>query len=335
MMNLKYLLLLILTFLSVESKAQDPIFTQYFLVPETINPGFTGFLETTSAGIIHRTQWPDLNLKVDTDYAYFSTWAENANSGIGVNFLNHRESFTGYDFLQANFNYAYRVELGYDWFFRPGIEIGYGSKSFGFQNVILRDQINITNETIAPQSIDPLRLNNRIHFIDISTGLLFYNNNLWFGTAIKHLNKPNISMAQEGNIPLNMFFNVNAGYEFELADYIDTTLFPYETRMMVTANFMKQAEYNRLDIGSSLIFNNFVIGATTALNPMKKTPTGHFLTSINIFSGLQYENFKIGFSYDMNTTKIGKTGGVFELGLVYQFDVEARKCFGCPNYSVN
>lgn len=311
--------------------AQDPIFTQYFLVPESLNPSFTGLLETTSAGVIHRSQWTNLNYKIDTDYAYFSTWSENNQSGIGVNFLNHRENFTGYNFLQANINYSYRVELNYEWYFRPGIEIGYGSKSFGFQNLILRDQINLSNETISPVSIDPLQLNNRIHFIDISTGLLFYTDNFWIGSAIKHLNRPNISIAEEGNIPLDMFYNISTGYEFNLSDIIETGFLPYETRMMVTGNFMDQGGYNRLDIGTSMIFSQLVIGATAALNPMKKTDQSHTLTSINLFSGLQYENFKIGFSYDINTSKIGRTGGVFELGLVYQFDVEARKCFGCPN----
>lgn len=313
--------------------AQDPIFTQYFLVPESLNPSFTGLLETTSAGVIHRSQWTNLNYKIDTDYAYFSTWSENNQSGIGVNFLNHRENFTGYNFLQANINYSYRVELNYEWYFRPGIEIGYGSKSFGFQNLILRDQINLSNETISPVSIDPLQLNNRIHFIDISTGLLFYTDNFWIGSAIKHLNRPNISIAEEGNIPLDMFYNISTGYEFNLSDIIETGFLPYETRMMVTGNFMDQGGYNRLDIGTSMIFSQLVIGATAALNPMKKTDQSHTLTSINVFSGLQYENFKIGFSYDINTSKIGRTGGVFELGLVYQFDVEARKCFGCPNYN--
>lgn len=313
--------------------AQDPIFTQYFLVPESLNPSFTGLLETTSAGVIHRSQWTNLNYKIDTDYAYFSTWSENNQSGIGVNFLNHRENFTGYNFLQANINYSYRVELNYEWYFRPGIEIGYGSKSFGFQNLILRDQINLSNETISPVSIDPLQLNNRIHFIDISTGLLFYTDDFWIGSAIKHLNRPNISIAEEGNIPLDMFYNISTGYEFNLSDIIETGFLPYETRMMVTGNFMDQGGYNRLDIGTSMIFSQLVIGATAALNPMKKTDQSHTLTSINLFSGLQYENFKIGFSYDINTSKIGRTGGVFELGLVYQFDVEARKCFGCPNYN--
>jgi type IX secretion system PorP/SprF family membrane protein len=313
--------------------AQDPIFTQYFLVPESLNPSFTGLLETTSAGVIHRSQWTNLNYKIDTDYAYFSTWSENNQSGIGVNFLNHRENFTGYNFLQSNINYSYRVELNYEWYFRPGIEIGYGSKSFGFQNLILRDQINLSNETISPVSIDPLQLNNRIHFINISTGLLFYTDNFWIGSAIKHLNRPNISIAEEGNIPLDMFYNISTGYEFNLSDIIETGFLPYETRMMVTGNFMDQGGYNRLDIGTSIIFSQLVIGATAALNPIKKPDQSHTLTSINLFSGLQYEKFKIGFSYDINTSKIGRTGGVFELGLVYQFDVEARKCFGCPNYN--
>lgn len=330
---MKYNLSIIFSVFCTLVSAQDPIFTQYFLVPESLNPSFTGLLETTSAGVIHRSQWTNLNYKIDTDYAYFSTWSENNQSGIGVNFLNHRENFTGYNFLQANINYSYRVELNYEWYFRPGIEIGYGSKSFGFQNLILRDQINLSNETISPVSIDPLQLNNRIHFIDISTGLLFYTDNFWIGSAIKHLNRPNISIAEEGNIPLDMFYNISTGYEFNLSDIIETGFLPYETRMMVTGNFMDQGGYNRLDIGTSMIFSQLVIGATAALNPMKKTDQSHTLTSINVFSGLQYENFKIGFSYDINTSKIGRTGGVFELGLVYQFDVEARKCFGCPNYN--
>lgn len=33
-----------------------------------------------------------------------------------------------------------------------------------FQNVLLRDQINISNETISPTSIDPHQVNNRIQF---------------------------------------------------------------------------------------------------------------------------------------------------------------------------
>ena len=50
------------------------------------------------------------------------------------------------------------------------------------------------------------------------------------------------------------------------------------------------------------------------------------------FTGLQYTNFRFGISYDFNTSQIGRTGGVYELSLTYQFDSEAKRCFGCPDY---
>jgi type IX secretion system PorP/SprF family membrane protein len=128
-MKIKIVPFIILLCFSLNVKAQDPIFTQYFMVPETLNPGFTGFLETTKAGILHRTQWPDLNFRVDTDFGFVNTWLENANSGIGVSILNHREKFTNYNFTQVNLNYAYRVQITDDWFFRPAIEVGFGNKS--------------------------------------------------------------------------------------------------------------------------------------------------------------------------------------------------------------
>jgi type IX secretion system PorP/SprF family membrane protein len=330
-MKIKIAALILLLGFSLTVKAQDPIFTQYFMVPETLNPGFTGFLETTKAGILHRTQWPDLNFRVDTDYGFINTWLENLNSGVGISVLNHREKFTDYNFTQVNLNYAYRVQLNDEWFFRPAIEVGFGNKSFGFQNIILEDQINIGLGTINSSSVDPLLLNEKVSFFDFSAGMLFNNENAWFGLSLKHLNKPNISFSTIGNVPLEMFFSANAGYEFKLGDYIDITVLPYETRLLLTSNYMTQGEYSRFDLGTGLVFEKFFFGVSGATNPGKKTDKSHFLTSINAFGGLQYEHFKFGYSYDFNTSKIGKTGGIFELSVIYQFDLEV-KCFGCPNY---
>ncbi len=92
MKAIKFYITLILCGVFHFSNAQDPIFTQYFMVPQTINPGFAGYMETMNAGILHRTQWPDLNLNLETEYAFFNTWVEGMNSGIGVNILNHREN---------------------------------------------------------------------------------------------------------------------------------------------------------------------------------------------------------------------------------------------------
>ena len=253
-MKIKIIITFILLSFAFSVKAQDPIFTQYFMVPETINPGFTGFLETTNTGVLHRTQWPNLDFRVDTDFGFFNTWREEMNSGFGVTLMNHRENFTNFSFTQANFVYAYRVQLNDEWYFRPAIEVGFGNKSFGFQNLILEDQININNATINSTSIDPLMLREKVNFFDLSAGMLFNNENSWFGATLRHLNKPNISFSQTGNLPLEMFFSANAGLELKLADYIDIINFPYETKMLLTTNFMKQGDYSRLDVGTGLIF---------------------------------------------------------------------------------
>jgi type IX secretion system PorP/SprF family membrane protein len=330
-MKIKHTITFLLLIVVMSVKAQDPIFTQYFMVPETINPGFTGFLETTNTGVLHRTQWPNLDFRVDTDFGFFNTWREEMNSGFGVTLMNHRENFTNYSFSQANFTYAYRVQLNDDWYFRPAIEAGFGNKSFGFQNLILEDQININNATINSTSIDPLRLREKVNFFDLSAGMLFNNEKAWFGATLKHLNKPNISFSQTGNLPLEMFFSANAGVELKLADYIDIINLPYETKILLTTNFMKQGDYSRLDLGTGIIFKKIFFGVTAATNPVKNSGNSHFLTSLNAFGGLHYEHFKFGYSYDFNTSKIGRTGGVYELSVTYQFDLNVH-CLGCPQY---
>jgi hypothetical protein len=94
---------------------------------------------------------------------------------------------------------------------------------------------------------------------------------------------------------------------------------------------MNQGQYNRLDIGTGLFLDTVFFGAIAVTNPIKAAPNSHLLTSINLFTGLRYEHLKFSFSYDFNTTKIGRTGGIYELSMTYQFDLDA-KCFGCPNY---
>ncbi|MGB5943182.1 MAG: PorP/SprF family type IX secretion system membrane protein [Leeuwenhoekiella sp.] len=313
-------------------RAQDPIFSQYFLIPETINPGFSGFLETTYVGGIHRTQWPDLNLRIDTEYFFGNTWLESMNSAVGISIVNHRESNTGYNFIQGNINYMYRVRLSDSWYFRPAIEVGLGNKSFGFRNLLLQDQININNNTISPISGDPVQLNERINFIDISSGMVFNNENLWLGLSVKHLNKPNIAFAQGNNIPLDIFFSASAGYKFQVAEFFDLKFFPYSTNILLNANYMQQGNFNRFDAGLSFLFERFFLGASVVTNPARNTPDAPLLTSVITYLGLEYEKLKFGLSYDINTTRIGQTGGVYELSLTYQFDL-TKKCFGCPGYT--
>lgn len=314
-MRFKISFLIIIICFCLKVNAQDPVFTQYFLVPETMNPGFSGFEDASYFGLLHRTQWPSLDLRVDTNYAFFNTWIEDVG-GIGFSILNQHENNTNYNHVQGNANFAYHVKLANDWYFRPAVEIGFGTKSFNFRNLVLADQINISSGTINPTTSDvfALNANRNITFFDFSTGFVFDKKNtrndtdLWLGASIKHLNKPNISFVENGNVPLDIFYSLHANYRFPYFDYND---------MLISVNYMQQGEYNRLDIGATVKLDKLMLGAMAVTNPAKNSFNSHLLTSMNAFVGLEFEQLRFGFSYDMNTTKIGRTDGVYELSITY------------------
>jgi type IX secretion system PorP/SprF family membrane protein len=333
-MKIKLFIFAILLTLSTKAIAQDPVFTQYFLVPETLNPGFTGFLNTPHAGILHRTHWwPDGDRKLDTEYAFFNT-AVSDFVGLGITVLNHKEDFTGYNYLQLNGAFSYWVPLNDDWSFRPGLEAGYGRKDFGFGNLLLEDQIDPGTGTTSGGSVDPGVLNARskISFFDVSAGFVLDRENAWFGATLKHLNRPDISFTDSGNSRLDMFLTIHGGYTFEITDS-PLSIFPDDTKLLVTANFMKQSQYNRFDVGTALVFEQFTFGATAATNVGRKSENSHYLTSINPFGSVQLGHFIVGASYDFNTSAIGRSPGMYELSITWQHDLNI-KCSGCPNYKV-
>ena len=321
-------LLLIVVLIYFEGFSQDPIHTQFFMVPETLSSSFTGAKQSTRAGIIHRTQWPGLNFSINTQFAFVDNWFEEVRSGIGVSVLNHKETTTRYNFTQVNLNYAYQFPITDDWNVRPSISVGYGSKNFGFQNLVLEDQINIFSGIINANSIDPISLIESVRFIDFSTSVLFNSENSWVGMTLKHLNKPNISMELDGQESLEMFFSIHASLYLPFGKYRN---YRNSNKLYLLANAMQQGPYNRFDLGTKYQMERFSFGLLAATNPIKSDQNSHFLTSINAFVGMDWEGFRFGYSYDFNVTEIGRTGGVYELSISYDF-LNNDNCFGCPDY---
>ena len=294
-------LLLIIFLLCFKGFSQDPIHTQFFMMPETLSSSFTGAKQSTRAGIIHRTQWPGLNFSINTQFAFVDNWFEEVKSGIGISVLNHQETTTRYNFTQVNLNYAYQFSITDDWNVRPSISVGYGSKNFGFQNLVLEDQINIFSGIINANSIDPISLNESVRFIDFSTSVLFNSENSWVGMTLKHLNKPNISMELDGQESLEMFFSIHASLYLPFGKYRN---YRNSNKLYLLANAMQQGPYNRFDLGTKYQMERFSFGLLAATNPIKSDQNSHFLTSINAFVGMDWEGFRFGYSYDFNVTEI-------------------------------
>jgi type IX secretion system PorP/SprF family membrane protein len=326
---IRIIIILIFFFLSTcKACAQEPVFSSVFLIPETMNPSFTGILESNTVGLIHRSQWPNLDLKVDSDYAFVNTWNESIKSGIGVSVISQKQNFSNYSFAQLDFKYAYKVQLTDEWIFRPAIQIGWGTNSFNSTHIYLEDQIDILNGVVNPISSESLYKNEESNFFDFSAGMLIYNEDFFLGTSLKHLNKPNISFLSDGIVPLDMFFSVNTGCQFTIADYVDIIQFPYEAKLKLTSNYMKQGNFNRVDLGVTLDFSTFYFGFSGISN-LKPSKSQSAFGSIGLFGGLNYEHFQFGYSYDLSVLKGLDTGGAHEFLLMYRFDFY-KECFTCP-----
>lgn len=324
--------LLFFLFFAQSVFAQDPIFTQFYIVPEKISPAFTGITNTWTAGVIHRRQWPDGNRKIDTQFGYANQLVSD-DVAVGVTVLNHNEVFTNYNYFQFNGVVAYKIQLNDYWRLRLGLEAGFGRKDYNFGGLVLEDQIDINTGAISPGSIDPgvLNYSNKINFWDFSTGFLFDEENTWIGGSIKHLNRPDISFTENGNSPLDLFISIHGGYYISLDNYLINIL-DADSNLLITGNYMRQAEYNRLDIGTVLDMNRFSFGLIASNNLQGKSSRSHILTSINPVLSFKRGEFTFGYSYDRNTSRLGNSQGVHELSLYWQ---SSRRCVPCEhNYKV-
>ena len=63
---------------------------------------------------------------------------------------------------------------------------------------------------------------------------------------------------------------------------------------------MKQAKYDRFDLGFQYVFDRFSFALTATTNPIQTSEESHLVTSINPIIGMAWEGFKFGYSYDFN-----------------------------------
>lgn len=322
---MKRLIIIVIFYFSTESKGQDLIFSQSFLVPETINSSFTGSTRGTKAGLISRIQWRSSSLKVSSNFAFADRWFEGMNIGIGISLLNQNESSSGYSFNQINLIYAMAFELGDSWFFRPSITAGVGAKSYGFQNLLFEDQITLGNSFFNPITIDPTILKSQRFFIDIGSSFLINNSDSWIGITFRHLNKPNISLTETGNTPLEIYFSIHTKYHLPILNNIETWL-AKKSKIYLLAQYIKQGPYNRLDGGLQYVYDDTIsLGLTASKNVEKNPFNSNFINSFNIFTGIHWKNYRFGYSYEFNTSQLMNFGGSHEFSISYDFNVNQRE----------
>ncbi len=335
------LLLLIASFL--DTRAQDPNFSQFFVSPLSLNPALTGkFNGTLRVAGNYRNQWPAFTkafitstLSVDMPIMT-SRLAETDTWGVGVMAMTDK---TADGILTANFlsiTTAYHKGLDEDGLHQIGVGFQgtYGGRRLDGTRLDFEDELDLQG-TWTNTSDEPL--NNKqinINYFDFSAGLLYNGstdgyNNFYAGVSVYHINRPRESFSGDaGQYVLNPRFTANIGGSFP----VGTDKYLHLSGMLST-----QAKALNIVVGGALAFNvtgdeanptNVFVGAFTRFSNLNDAIIPHV--------GLEWGSFRLGASYDVNISslKVGsqRQGGI-ELALIYTlFPPDGKPRIPCPIY---
>lgn len=308
-------------FLSSGAHAQDPQYSQYYAAPLYLNPAFAGSELTGRIGFNYRNQWPSIDAQFTTYSAYYDTYLNDYNSGIGVLVTQDTEGASKLRSTSISGIYSYELKLGDNAYFRPGFQATYIRREIGFyDNLIFANQIN-PSDPFGPTlpGDDIPGLGDPVNMLSLTFGGLFFTENLWIGASAHHVNQPNQSFIN-GDSPLPMKLSFHAGYRIPLGEGSMRQDFTHMRRQRYftpTINFKKQGPFEQLDVGAYFYVEPIVFGVWyrgLPYKPVEKQSNRDaivMMVGLNLLSGLN-----VGYSFDYTVSQLGiQSGGAHELSL--------------------
>ncbi|MHA7129906.1 PorP/SprF family type IX secretion system membrane protein [Algoriphagus namhaensis] len=303
--------------------AQDVQYSQFYSNPLYLNPAFTGSTELTRVGFVFRNQWPALDQSFVAYTAYGDMYFDQYNSGLGLIVNGARESFTQTQTNEVALSYSYLLRLGESSFLHAGFQGSFLVRDALFDDVILGTQLDIDRGVIVGQPGDGFEGDSQLSSPDLHTGLLFYNQKIWFGISAHHLLRPEISYLDADSNTLPIRYSAHGGVRFDMApgdinDYFNNT--DQERSFALAFNYKSQGPFTQLDLGTEFFFEPLVLGFWYRGFPTKYAlPNNEALIAllgVSLPSGLE-----LGYSFDFTISKLGQfnSGGAHELSVRYTF----------------
>jgi type IX secretion system PorP/SprF family membrane protein len=307
----------------VITKAQDPLFSQFYSMPLIMNPAFAGTTYAPRLSATYRNQWP-IHSDEGTAYATYAASYEQFvpafNSGFGIMVLADE---AGEGLLKTtNFtaNYAYRISFNDEFNIRLGINAGFKQSSLDWDRLIFLDQLNPITGAVDPfgnpnisNEQRPQDLNSTV--FDVGAGILAYTSKYYGGISLQHLTTPDEGFFKTNSglldgLPLRT--SVHAGAEFIVKEGNKRNPTSFVSPNIL---FAKQGDQGQVNAGA---YYNHGIAFAGGWYRYAFTNPDAFI----IVVGMQYDILKIGYSYDftVGSSLAARTGGSHEISLVLNFD---------------
>lgn len=231
--------------------------------------------------------------------------------------------------------YSYNFRIFDLWHVRPGVHFNYTQSGVDYEKLVFSSQYIGSEGTSGYKP--PIPPQDKVGDIDFASSILFYSKKVWFGAAVDHLLKPEISLYLNGEtvpIKYSAFGGVELVRKGRLLKPIDETL-------TFAFLFRRQYVFNQLDIG--LYWHKMPIVLGVWLRGLPKLDNDNsdnmFLQvgdAISILAGYKLDKFSIGYSYDFTISRlVTSTHGSHEVSLVFKFKTKRKKkitAIPCPEF---
>jgi len=350
MKNWRHLLVICFVFVGGFSlSAQDIHFSQFYMSPLNLNPAMTGVMNCNIRLIgNYRNQWASV-LRSNAFNTYSVSYDQRIPVGrydyfgVGGTFWGDVAGQSRFSTLTGKVSLSYSKRMGggrnKSHYLVMGAEGGVAQRSIDFLALQWGSQA-VPGQGVYDPTAPSLENFSRDNFIfaDIGAGLLWFSvldkdNSFYIGGAYHHLNEANQSFDSEDFEPLYPKFTIHGGGEFLLADRMG--LVPGVVAFIQGPSF-------QLNVGTSLKFllgnsrryyQAFQLGGWVRL--ANKLDEGLHADAFIVSTRFEYEDFGIGFSYDLNISDLraaSNLNGGFEFSLAYKICGPEKRNVYCPNF---
>lgn len=321
MKNIKILFLTGFLFVSLDSLAQDPTFTQFYANPLYLNPAFAGSHGCPRFAMNYRNEWPSLSGNYVTYSASYDQYFKNISGGFGV-LATHDQQGTGtINTSMLGLVYSYHLKVSNKFAMLFGARAAYYQKTLDWDKLTFGDMIDGRRGFVLTTK-DEVRGGSK-GFFDASAGFVGYSKHFFFGFAGHHLNRPNESLIV-GNSPLPIRLTGHMGAEIPLGT---KSKYNNTTSIMPNIIYQYQQGFQELNIGTYIKYGSFNAGAWFRNRDA-------FILTIGINTG----TFKLGYSYDVTVSRLnnGVSGGSHEVSLGINTKckppIRTFKTISCPSF---
>ncbi len=354
------IVLLISVFCVNESKAQDPIFSQFYASPMQTNPAMTGlFNGKFRFSANYKQQWNSIlqSKPYRTTSAGFdmrSAIGRNDFLSYGVTALQDQAGVSGFTRNTGAVNVAFMKQLGgggyrsADQYLIAGAQLGGGQFSLNSEDLWFSTQFNTTTESIDPSMPNLEQINqNTDFFLDMSAGLMWYsvfddNQSLYVGGAIFHANAPKFSFIDSnGEETLDLRWMAQFGGEFPLNDQLSVLPGLIVTSQgpsmlgILGANFRyTNRDWREVAIRAGF-WSHFSKNLTVSENNMgvQSESTSFGVPTYTVSTILEMGRVNVGISYDIAMNRLSQptnNRGGFELSFIYIHPGSRKEKVKCP-----